>query len=305
MTNTHATATLVTGGRGLIGGAIVDAIRQFCPTLSAGRGAGCDLTLDLARQRPDFSRVAGGCWVHAAGVTDEECAATPDAAITRAALATPAMIDDAVTAGVEKFVYVSSAHVYGPLEGHIDEATPTNPLSLYAQCHFLAEQAFRLCAMRHGKPVLILRPCAVYGMPPALDTFRRWNLIPFEFPRHAVERQRIAIRSSGLQTRNFVSNRWIAKLVAAFLQQHTENTLRIVNPIGADDISVREFALRCARRYQQLNGRQCEVSWHDASATSKALAYRSIHPDCTAPESELDQYLDEILMRLEQHAYQE
>jgi UDP-glucose 4-epimerase len=306
MTSTNPSrAVIVTGGQGLIGNAIARALAPAFRTMTAGRNASCDMQVDLMLQMPKFSAAANGYWVHAAGITDEECRNDPAAALQRAALTTPKIVEAAVNAGIEKFVYISSAHVYGPFEGTINENSAVNPLTLYAQCHFLAEQAFRQCAIRHGKPALVLRPCAVYGMPALIDAFQRWSLIPYEFPRNAVELQKIEIRSSGLQSRNFVSNRWIAELVRKFLQSQQQNKLHVLNPIGADDITVREFALRCRGTYQELTGKHCEVSWHGAEqpAPSSAFQYRSIHQGAVAPTSDLDAYLHDILTTLEQHAY--
>jgi UDP-glucose 4-epimerase len=295
---------IVTGGQGLVGNAIVGALGASFRVLVAGRSASCDQQVDLAKQIPEFSIASNGYWVHAAGVTDEECTADPAAALQRAALATPKILESAVNAGIEKLVYISSAHVYGPFEGKISENSAANPLTLYAQCHFLAEQAFRLCAIRHRKPVLVLRPCAVYGMPLSIERFGRWSLIPYEFPRSAAERQKIEIRSSGLQSRNFVSNKWIANMVSDFLKSPQESKVHIRNPIGADDINVREFAMRCSRAYQLVTGKRCEVSWREADpAPDSTFEYRSIHHGAAAPASDLDSYLQDILTTLEQHAY--
>jgi len=298
-------AVIVTGGQGLIGNAIVNSLAPSFRTITAGRNASCDMQVDLAWQIPKFSAAANGYWVHAAGVTDEECRDDAAIALQRAALATPKMIEAAIEAGVEKFVYISSAHVYGPFEGKISESSAINPLTLYAQCHFLAEQAFRHGAVKYGKPVLILRPCAVYGMPASVGAFRRWSLIPYEFPRFAVERQKIEIRSSGLQSRNFVSNQWIAKIVHDFLKSSQKNPFNALNPIGADDISVREFAVRCKSTYEELTGKHCEISWHGAEppAFGPTFHYRSIHQGTVAPTSDLDAYLHAIMTTMEQHAY--
>lgn len=306
MTSTNPSrAVIVTGGQGLIGNAIVHALAPGFRTMTAGRNASCDIHVDLMLQIPRFSAAANGHWVHAAGVTDEECRDDPAAALQRAALTTPKIVEAAVNAGIEKFVYISSAHVYGPLEGMINENSAVNPLTLYAQCHFLAEQAFRLCATKYGKPALVLRPCAVYGMPASIHAFQRWSLIPYEFPRNAVEQQKIEIRSSGLQSRNFVSNHWIAETVRKFLQSPQQGKLHVLNPIGADDITVREFALRCSSTYQELTGKQCELSWLGAEqpAASSAFQYSSIYQGAIAPTSDLDTYLHDILTTLEQHAY--
>ena len=95
-TPTRSTTVIVTGGQGLIGSAIVSMLAPSFRTLTAGRNASCDLQVDLGNNIPDFTAAQSGYWVHAAGVTDEECAVNPGAALQRAALATPKLLEAAV-----------------------------------------------------------------------------------------------------------------------------------------------------------------------------------------------------------------
>src|SRR5262249_6980594 len=140
-----------------------------------GRGPGNDVTVDLAGRDtlllPDCDAL-----VHCAGVTDEEVKADSGSALLRAGNGTDRLIAAAMAAGARRLAYVSSAHVYGTLTGHIDETLPPNPLSDYALAHYVAEQVLRRAALRPGLAVRILRPCAVFGPLADPKRFRRWSL---------------------------------------------------------------------------------------------------------------------------------
>jgi UDP-glucose 4-epimerase len=171
---------------------------------------------------------------------------------------TEGLVNAATAAGARHLVYLSSAHVYGPMVGTIDERSPPNPVSNYAIAHFAAEQIFR----RHvstGSRVLALRPCAVFGRVRAVDTFRRWSLIPYSFPWEAIRKGRIVIRSTGEQRRNFVGTGDIAALVETWLTSGDAGGWQIVNPLGRLSCTVREFALLCAKLSEEITGRRCEV----------------------------------------------
>ena len=75
------------------------------------------------------------------------------AAITREALA----------AGVKCFVHVTSTSVYGyPSDGVLTEDSPRNPADSYARSKRDGEDVV-LERLREGLPVIIVRPCTVYG----------------------------------------------------------------------------------------------------------------------------------------------
>jgi UDP-glucose 4-epimerase len=239
----------VTGSTGVVGGAIAAA-------LAAAGHAVTRLTradFDLARPgagAPDLSGV--DALVHAAGIT-EESARGPDGA-TIAGAGWASLAARARAAGVARLVYVSSAHVYGPLEGRIDEAAPPDPRSRYAELHLESERVARDA----GPACDVLRPCNVYGMPADLKRFARWALIPYAFPREAATRGRIVLNTPGLQARNFVAAQAVGAAAAALLALPPA-AWRVRNVAGGDTLSVRDFARRVAGLAPAAIGTPVEV----------------------------------------------
>jgi len=266
----------VTGATGLIGAATVAALAaRGHDAIRIGRGAGNDVVADLGEGLLPHLPPCDAL-IHCAGVTDEEVKTGSTAALLRAAEGTERLIAAAVAAGAGRMAYVSSAHVYGPLNGHIDETLPANPLSDYALAHYLAEQIFRRNVGRYGLAVTLLRPCAVFGPLADPKRFRRWSLIPFAFPKAIAAAGTIRISGTGRDRRNFVGSDVVAMLAVDFVTSVTSG-LSILNPIGAADMSVAEFAELCARVGREQLNRNCRVEIAGAGPDQGSpLEYRSV-----------------------------
>jgi UDP-glucose 4-epimerase len=267
-------AVAIAGASGLIGHAIASRLESDGRrVLRIGRSADADVVTDLARAgaSPPAALPACEALVHAAGVTDEDFADPPRAwAKAREGAAT--LLAMARACGVRRIAYISTAHVYGPLQGRIDEAAATRPASEYARAHLETET--RLRAVSGDVSLLLARPCAVYGMPRSIERFARWSLIPFDFPRQAAG-GRIVLRSAGLQRRNFVPADGLADLVAGWLESAAEG-VTVANAPGESEMSVYDFAQLCARIASEETGRPCEVTRPEASGVEgEALQYRS------------------------------
>ena len=246
------------GSTGLIGAALAARLAASGHHLvRLGRAASSDVRVDLAADEALAPRALAGCdaLVHAAGVTDEDFA-DPAVAIAKSGRGARALLAAATQAGVGRLAYVSSAHVYGPLEGVIDESRAPGPCSDYARAHRATEEAFE-AATGAGARTLVARPCAVFGMPPSLERFARWSLIPFDFPRQALA-GRIVLKSPGLQQRNFVSTEGLAGLVAGWLETGPSGLTR-ANAPGPETLSVFDFAALCAKIAAEETGRECPV----------------------------------------------
>lgn len=290
---------LLTGATGLIGHRVHNRLASSHDVVTLGRSEPSDHIADLSRPESMLGLETGPLYavVHCAGIVDEDFRFSPSAAWVQATAGAKALVELAKRTGPRAMVYVSSAHVYGPFQGEIDEDHPVDPRSDYAIAHYATEQI-----VRHGiedAKILILRPCAVFG-DPLLDRFDRWSLIPFSFPAEAVNDEQIVLRSSGEQRRNFVSADDIGDMVAAWLTDlDSFGRVTVANPVGPDSLTVYEFARRSCETYRRLADRECRVVRPESAAVEPGdtFEYRT-RREFSEGRRTVDEHLERLLARL-------
>ena len=90
------------------------------------------------------------------------------------------MLEAALRAGIDRFIYISTVAVIGrPEPGKIiDEAHPLRPMDGYQRSKFDAENVVRMYFLTTGIPTIVLRPGAYYGPWGRYG----WNRLFFEDP---------------------------------------------------------------------------------------------------------------------------
>ena len=72
-------------------------------------------------------------------------------------------------AGVERYILASSCSIYGFQDGILDENSPTNPLTTYAEANLRAEEsALQLHAQGSDMAVTLFRQATMYGLSPRM-----------------------------------------------------------------------------------------------------------------------------------------
>lgn len=106
---------------------------------------------------------------------------------------TAQVVEQAVAAGVQRFVYASSASVYGPGDDFAEDA-PTRPVGLYAHSKQEAERSVAASELDS----VILRMGMLYGgEPPVL----RFDAVPNRFAYLAATGRSITVHGDGKQRR--------------------------------------------------------------------------------------------------------
>lgn len=290
---------LLTGASGLIGQAVHRKLSSEHEVVTLGRSIGAEVRLDLSDVESVLSTRLPkiDALVHCAGIVDEDFRDNPARAANMAMFGADALVHQALTAGAKRLAYVSSAHVYGPMLGRIDEQSAPNPVSDYALSHYITEQVFR----RHAGDAIsaaAFRPCAVFGDLLDPGKFRRWSLIPFSFPREALLERRITIRSSGEQRRNFVGTQDVANSIQRWLVA-PDPQWQMINPVGSTSCTVLEFALRCAAISDGLASGTCIVERQPSSGPQAGdeFDYTSSHASAPAHQS-IDCFARDLMIQL-------
>lgn len=154
--------------------------------------------------------------VHLAALNDSECLRDPVAALEVNGVNTARLVEAAKLSGVRRFIYVSTAHVYGPrLQGLIDESTlPIGPHP-YATSHRAAEDVV-LASNTHFVSI-VLRLSNGFGVP-ADPGVNAWMLLTNDLCKQAMTLRSMTLRSYGLQRRDFVTLYDVARVVEHMLE---------------------------------------------------------------------------------------
>jgi UDP-glucose 4-epimerase len=153
------------------------------------------------------------CIIQLAGTNDVDSAQNPELAHRVTVEGTSTLLKNAVDNGIERFIYFSTAHVYGaPLTGNFSEESPTKAVHPYATTHLEAESAVGAAHDRGDLLGIRVRLSNGYGRPMAYET-ADWRTLTSDLCRQAVLEKRMEMRTDGLQERNFITKTDIARAV--------------------------------------------------------------------------------------------
>ncbi|MCT7958206.1 NAD-dependent epimerase/dehydratase family protein [Laspinema palackyanum] len=226
---------LITGGFGYLGGRIAVKLAQlpnYLVRLGSRRGHSPPVWLPqaetIAMDVVDPSSLAEAmigvnAVVHLAAMNEHECIADPQKAILVNTLGTLNVLQAALAANVERFIYFSTAHVYGsPLAGHITEDIIPRPIHPYAITHHAAED-FVLAAHQKQEIIgIVVRLSNAFGTPIHLNV-DRWTLLVNDLCSQAIQKKCLTLHSSGYQSRDFIALENVAFAVHHCLQLPIEN----------------------------------------------------------------------------------
>lgn len=263
---------LITGGFGYLGGRIADELARepgFMVRLGSRKQQrppdwlpeAETVAMNVIEPKTLSAAVAGmQAVVHLAAMNENECVADPGKAVLVNTLGTLNVLQAAIDAGVERFIYFSTAQVYGaPLVGHIIEETLPRPIHPYGITHHAAED-FVLAAHDENKITgIVVRLANGFGAPihPDVD---RWTLLVNDLCRQVAQTRKMVLRSSGLQQRCFITlddvGRSVGHLLGLTLQQCGDG---VFNLGGEGALSVWDMTQRIAVRCQVVLGFRPEI----------------------------------------------
>lgn len=155
--------------------------------------------------------------IHLAGMNAQDCEADPVTALELNAVATARLLRAAVRQGVKRFIYFSSAHVYGsPLSGVITEETCPANLHPYATSHRAGEDVVRTAHQLGEINGIVIRLSNACGAPAHKDV-NCWMLLVNDLCQQAVVTGKLVLRTSGLQQRNFITLQDTVRCVEHFI----------------------------------------------------------------------------------------
>lgn len=201
----------ISGGLGFVGGRLSKYLAEqghevLAFSRQAGKVAHIQFPPNMTIAHPDEKDHLKGAdvFIHLAAMDENDCVKFPFQAIDVNITQTLDWLEHAFRAGVGKFIYFSTAHVYGkPLEGYYDENSITRPVHPYAITHKCAEDYVLAYSAEKGMSNTVIRLTNSFGGA-AFPTANRWTLLVSDLSRSAVTSGKMTLLSDGLQRRDFV-----------------------------------------------------------------------------------------------------
>ena len=176
------------------------------------------------------------------------CNDQPKNAIDTNIYGTYLLLEEAVNRKVERFVFTSSAAVYGtPQQQSITEKHPLKPINLYGVTKVSAEQLVNGSRVTCGLNTTILRLSNVYG----LGAYTKWETVIPRFIWQAVNDEPLTIRADGKQQRDFVHVRDVMDAVIRCLKAPRQAVAGEIFNIGGKALSVNQIAKIVVQEGQQ------------------------------------------------------
>lgn len=166
-------------------------------------------------------------------------------------------------AGIERFVYMSSCSVYGVAEQDVvDETSPVNPQTAYAECKTLVERDLTAMAGDDFSPTF-MRNATAYGASPRM----RFDIVLNNLAGFAYTTGEIKMLSDGTPWRPLVHGRDIAKAAICAVEAPREAVHAEVFNVGdsGHNYQVREVAQIVAETFPG-----CELSFGDQGSDNRS-----------------------------------
>lgn len=150
------------------------------------------------------------------------------------------LLEAARRSSISKFIYISSAAVYGdPINVPITESHPQDPLSPYGVSKLSGEKYCMMYNKAFGLPSCCIRPFNIYS--PRQDPGNPYSGVISRFIEKARAGQSPVIFGDGTQTRDFISVHDIVDIIQLLLEKEDANG-HVFNAGTGNSITVSELA---------------------------------------------------------------
>lgn len=172
--------------------------------------------------------------------------------------------------GVQRYVLASSCSVYGFQDGIVNESSPVNPLTTYAEANLRAEAA----AFSHGETdtsFTALRQATVYGLSPRM----RFDLVVNAMALSMWKTGRLKILRDGEQWRPMIHVRDTARAFLMTLAKPKELVSGQIFNVGENSQNYRIIDL--ASMVTKALGKELDLEWYgDVDHRSYQVSFEKI-----------------------------
>jgi UDP-glucose 4-epimerase len=197
--------------------------------------------------------------IHAAGMNSIDSASNPQEAFKVNGDQTREIVKIAHEQGVDRFIYLSTAHVYrNPLVGKIDELTKPENSHPYALSHLAGELAVIEAHQQKKLNSLVLRLSNIFGYPGHFGA-NCWMLLVNDICKQVTMSNKITLQTNGSQKRNFLGAHRLCLLIEKMIAYKEFFSGGVINVGSEKSISVLEMACLVRNRSERVLGYRPDV----------------------------------------------
>ena len=294
---------LITGGSGYLGGRIAVHLDRLGYQVRVGKSFESDskgLPIDFTDDHSINSACDGvSSIVHLAAMNAQSCDHNPEQALLINGLGTLKLLKAAKKNRVSKFLYFSTAHIYGsPLRGEINEELLPRPLHPYSITHRVAEDYVMEEACQHGLSVTVFRLTNAIGSP-ITPQANCWMLVTNDLCRQVVIKNSIKVHSNKFLQRDFIPISSICSVVGSSLNSNILDG-EIVNLSSGIATTLQSLAALIADRSEAVLGFRPHINFLSNSTevgTSELIISNSKLPDLGFKiDNNLSDEIDQLLL---------
>jgi UDP-glucose 4-epimerase len=214
--------------------------------------------------------------VHAAGMNSGDCSKNPDLAFEFNGIKTGNLVKQARRAGVKKFIYLSTAHVYSSnLSGIIHENTELTNTHVYPSSKVAGENSVTKINAESDTQGIIIRLSNAFGAP-THSTVNCWMLFVNDLCRQIATDQKIIIRSQSNIVRNFITLTDVCRALEFIISRDLSiNSSKIYN-LGDKSKTLMEMASMIRHTYSEIRNIDIPIiELSEKTEYKQNLKYRS------------------------------
>ncbi len=194
--------------------------------------------------------------IHCAGVNSSDSEKDPKYADYFNHLTTKKLAEVSVKAGITKFIYLSTAHVYASfLNEVISENTIPKNNHPYARSHYLGELALLDIAMNTKMEGIVVRLSNVFGVPVSMNS-KVWKLLVNDLCYQVVINNQMVLKTNGMARRDFVSIDEVLKVMHFLISNHLSNDKENIFNLGS---GISRSVLEVASLINEINFSMCGI----------------------------------------------
>jgi UDP-glucose 4-epimerase len=139
---------------------------------------------------------------------------------------------------LKQFIYFSTIHVYGSIEGCVTEEYKPTPLTPYALTHRLSEQICEYYSRTTSIKCSVVRLSNSYGSP-IFQENNCWWLVINDLCRMAYMNKEIILQSDGAPLRDFIHGNDVCQAIELIIR---EENIKLVHISSGQTLSIYEIA---------------------------------------------------------------